>query len=370
MDTNRRNWLKQTGFALAGLSLLSDSLYAAPGYEFKKNPAGGPIRLSSNENPYGPSPMARKVMAAAIDGSNRYPWGNTNLLIDKIAAPYGLKNENVLMGAGSSEILGLVAQYASMQKGNVVSADPTFRSWWNAAEKCGLEIIKVPLTADKKHDLPAMLSSMNDTTRMIYVCNPNNPTGTILPAAELKKFITEASKKALVMLDEAYIEFCGEPSMAAMVATNKNLVVVKTFSKIYGLAGARIGYVLGHTDTIDQLASLQPWANAGVSAVSIAAASASLDDKDFISSTKTKNAAAKQLACEMFNKLNIPFTASHTNFIYYSSKGFNGDINAELKKKNIEGTRIIEEAGRWTRITVGTMDEMKIFTEVLKQIWK
>jgi histidinol-phosphate aminotransferase len=204
----------------------------------------------------------------------------------------------------------------------------------------------------------------------VYVCNPNNPTGTVLPPAELKSFIEEASKKALVMLDEAYIEYCDEPSMAAMVATNKNLVVVKTFSKIYGLAGARIGYALGHADTIDQLASLQPWANAGVSAVSIAAASASLDEKVFISSTKTQNAAAKQVACSMFKELNIPFITSHTNFLYYSSQSFSGDINAALKTNNIEGTRIIEETGRWTRITVGTMDEMKIYTSVLKQIWK
>jgi histidinol-phosphate aminotransferase len=370
MSTNRRTWLKQSGLALAGLALLNDSLHASPGYDFKRNPPGGPVRLSSNENPYGPSPMTRKVMAEAVAGSNRYPWTNTNLLIDKIAASYGLKNENMLMAAGSSEILGLVAHYASLQKGSAVSADPTFRSWWNAAEKCGLEIIKVPLTADKKHDLPAMLSSINAQTRLVYICNPNNPTGTVLPPAELKSFVEAASKKALVMLDEAYIEYSEEPTLAGMVATNKNLVVVKTFSKIYGLAGARVGYVLGHADTIDQLASLQPWANAGVSAVSIAAASASLDDKEFISSTKIQNAAAKKAACGMFKELNIPFIASHTNFIYYSSKGFNGDINAELKKNNIEATRIIEEEGRWTRITVGTMDEMKIYTNVLKQIWK
>jgi histidinol-phosphate aminotransferase len=370
MSTNRRTWLKQSGLAIAGLALLNDSLHASPELDFKRNPPGGPVRLSSNENPYGPSPMARKAMAEAVTGSNRYPWVNTNLLIDKIAAPYGLKNENVLMAAGSSEILGLVAYYASLQKGNAVSADPTFRSWWNAAEKCGLEIIKVPLTVDKKHDLTAMLSSINAQTRLVYVCNPNNPTGTVLPPAELKSFIEAASKKALVMLDEAYIEYSDEPTLAGMVATNKNLVVVKTFSKIYGLAGARVGYVLGHADTIDQLASLQPWANAGVSAVSIAAASASLDDTDFIRSTKIQNAAAKKAACSMFKELNIPFITSHTNFIYYSSKGYNGDINDELKKNNIEGTRIIEEEGRWTRITVGTMDEMKIYTNVLKQIWK
>jgi histidinol-phosphate aminotransferase len=373
MSTNRRTWLKQSGLALAGIALLNDNIYALPGHSAFNGtavPPGAPIRLSSNENPYGPSPMARKAMAEAVAASNRYPWTNTNLLIDKIAAGYGLRGDNVLMGAGSSEILGLVAQYASLTKGNAVAADPTFRSWWNAAEKCGLQIVKVPLTADKKHNLPAMLSSINAQTRLVYVCNPNNPTGTVLPPAELKSFIEEASKKALVLLDEAYIEYCEEPTLAGMVAGNKNLVVVKTFSKIYGLAGARIGYALAHADTIDQLAGLQPWANAGASAVALAAASASLDDKDFINSTKAKNTAAKQAACKVFKEMNIPFIASHTNFIYYSSKGFPGDVNAALKKNNVEATRIIEEEGRWTRITVGTMEEMNIYTTVLKQIWK
>jgi histidinol-phosphate aminotransferase len=370
MNTNRRTWLKQSSLALAGLTLLNDSIYASPVFDAQKTLPETIIRLSSNENPYGPSPMAHKAMAAAIAGSNRYPWGNTNLLIDKIASGFGLKNENVLVGAGSSELLGLVAHYASLQKGNAVAADPSFRSWWNAAEKCGLEIIKVPLTADKTHDLAAMLSGINAQTRLVYVCNPNNPTGSILPAAGLKHFVEEVSKKALVMLDEAYIEYCDEPSLAAMVTTNKNVVVVKTFSKIFGLAGARIGYLLAHADTIDQLASLQPWANAGVSAVSVAAAAASLDDKDFIASTKIKNTAAKAFTYAAFEALNVPYIPSYTNFIYYSSKDFKGDVNAVLKTNNIEGTRIIEETGRWTRITVGTMDEMKIFTTILKQIWK
>jgi histidinol-phosphate aminotransferase len=370
MHTNRRKWLKQTGFVLAGLTVLSDKLYASPQYGLLPAPADATIRLSSNENPYGPSPMARKAMAAAIAGSNRYPWTNTNLLIDKIAAKFGLANGNVLVGAGSSELLGLVAHYASLQKGNVICAHPVFRSWWTAAEKCGLEIIKVPLTEEKKHNLPAMLSSINADTRLVYVCNPNNPTGTILPSAELINFIEAASKKALVMLDEAYIEYCDEPSLASMVATNKNLIIVKTFSKIYGLAGARIGYALAHQDTIDRLADLQPWANAGASAVSIAAATASLDDKNFISTTRAKNKIAKELTSEAFTALKIPFIRSHTNFMYYSSQNFTGDINDALKKNNIEANRIIEEAGRWTRITIGKVDEMEVFANVLKQIWK
>lgn len=370
MATNRRTWLKQSGLVLAGLTLLHNRLPAFPQHEGMSIPLDGPIRLGSNENPYGPSPSARKAMADAIANSNRYPWGNTGSLLNKIAANFGLRSENVLLGAGSSEILGLVAHYASLQKGHAVSAHPSFRSWWGAAEKCGLSVVKVPLTEDKKHDLPAMMAKVNNQTRLVYVCNPNNPTGTVLPPADLKAFVTEVSKTALVMLDEAYTEYSDEPSLANMVANNKNLIVVKTFSKIYGLAGARIGYALAHADTINQLADLLPWANAGVSAVSLAAASASLDDKAFVTLSKTNNTQAKAFTYQTFQSLNIPHIPSHTNFIYYSAAGFNGDLNAKLKEHQITSTGTIEENGRWTRITVGTLEEMQQYSNVLKQIWK
>lgn len=372
MSTNRRTWLKQSGLALAGLTFLQGRLSALPTATYQQ-PLTLPdtlIRLSSNENPYGPSPMARKAMADAIASANRYPWDNTTLLLDKIAKHFGLRNENVLLAAGSSEILGLVAHYASLQKGHAISAEPTFRSWWNAAEQCGLPIVKVPLTADKKHDLPAMLAKVNNETRLLYICNPNNPTGTVMPAASLRDFITEASKRTLVMLDEAYTEYSDEPSLADMVAQNKNLVVVKTFSKIYGLAGARIGYVLAHADTIDKLGSLQPWPNAGVGAVSLAAASASMDDTAFVNSSKAQNTTAKTFTCNTFQTLNIPYISSHTNFIYYSAAGFKGDLQNALREKNISGTGIIEANGAWARITVGTLDEMKTYSNVLQQIWK
>lgn len=370
MATNRRTWLKQSGLALAGLTLLHNRIQALPQYGGLPMPIDGPIRLSSNENPYGPSPAARKAMAEAIAGSNRYPWNNTETLLQKIADHFGLKSDNVLLGAGSSDILGLVAHYASLQKGHAISAHPSFRSWWGAAEKCGLPIVKVPLTEDKKHDLPAMMAKVNNQTRLVYVCNPNNPTGTVLPVADLKAFITEVSKTALVMLDEAYTEYSDEPSLADMVVNNKNLIVVKTFSKIYGLAGARIGYALAHADTINQLADLLPWANAGVSAVSLAAATASISDKSFISLSKTNNTKAKTFTYQTFQSLNIPYIPSHTNFIYYSAASFKGDLSEVLKTHQIAGTGIIEQTGSWLRITVGTLAEMQQYSSVLKQIWK
>jgi histidinol-phosphate aminotransferase len=370
MGTNRRLWLKQTGLALAGISLLQQRLPAAPSRVPQPLPPDGPIRLGSNENPYGPSPSAQKAMAGAVASSNRYPWGQTPELLKKIGAPYGLQPDNVLLGAGSSEILGLVAHLASLQKGHAISADPTFRSWWNVAEQCGLPIVKVPLTADKKNDLPAMLAKLQKETRLVYVCNPNNPTGTVLPVAELKDFINEASKNRWLLLDEAYTEYSDEPSLADMVANNKNLIVVKTFSKIYGLAGARIGYALAHADTIAQLEKLQPWPNAGVGAVSLVAAIASLDDKDFVADSKRQNAAARELTYQTLQQANMRHIPSHTNFIYYSVAGFKGDWRNALLEQNIAANGIVEQNGQWSRISIGTMEEMQQFSNAIKKIGK
>jgi len=365
-NIHRRAWLRQSSLAIAGLTLagkLSASAHENPDYF----PAG-PIRLTSNENPYGPSPMARKAMADAINGSNRYPWETTNVLRQEIASKYSLGVDNVLMGAGSSEILGLVAIYASFNKGNAVTGAPSFQSWIPVAEKMGLEIVRVPLTREKKLDLPAMLSKINNQTRLLYLCNPNNPTGTTLSSSSLKSFIEEVSAKTLVLLDEAYIEYCDEPTLASMVANNKNLVIAKTFSKIYGLAGARIGYALAHPSTITQLSSVQPWPNATASLVSAAAGIASLRDKDFISSTRKNNSAARDFTIKELNAFGFECIPSHTNFLYYSINKFNGNWPDQLRSRNILTNGFVEQAGKWTRTTIGTMDEMQSFISAVKQI--
>jgi histidinol-phosphate aminotransferase len=370
MNTNRRKWITESSLALVGLTVLPGKIFSSPFYSVGNTVSDSIIRLNSNENPYGPTPLALKAMNVAIMQSNRYPWETTAQLIDKIALKYQLNKENVLVGAGSSEILGLVAQYAAKRKGNLVAANPTFRIWMNAAANCGLEIITVSLTSDKKHDLSAMLGKINAETRLVYICNPNNPTGTVVPSSELKNFIEEASKKTLVLLDEAYTEYSDEPSQSAMVGNNKNLIIVKTFSKIYGLAGARIGYALAHPEIIKLLNGFQPWQNAGVGSVSLAGALASLDDNEFINSCKLKNRSAKEMVYNTFKQLNISHAPSHTNFLYYSVKDFKDDFLATLVKNNILAGRMVEEDGKWTRITIGTFEEMKTYTNILKQIWK
>jgi histidinol-phosphate aminotransferase len=321
MEANRRKWLKQTGLILAGLGIAPLQTIASPLIKadyLLPGPDGSPIRISSNENPYGPSPLARTAMADSINLSNRYQWKMIRDLMSAIGAKNGLTADNVLVGAGSIQIIDMIIQMAALQKGNFVLAEPTFSRWSGNAEKLGLRKISVPLTADKRNDLPAMLRAINAETRMVYLCNPNNPTGTICKYDDLVSFIKEATKTTLVMVDEAYLDYTNETSLSSLVDSNENLIVVKTFSKIYGLAGARIGYALAHAKTIDKLGDLQSGANTGVSAASLAGAMASLKDNDFVKKSYSQNEKTRVYTIEQLELLNISCIPSHSNFIYFS----------------------------------------------------
>jgi histidinol-phosphate aminotransferase len=366
----RRDWLKQSSLLLAGLGF-SGNLFSREKvpYGFDNQVDLEYIRISSNENPYGPSPMAQKAMTEAISKSNRYTYRDLPALLKKIGNAHGLDENYILLGAGSSEILGNTALLASKQKGNAVSPHPTFRLWWGPAESYGLAIKKVPLTTDKKINTANLLDAIDNETRMLYICNPNNPTGAVIPADELRRCIAIASQRCLILLDEAYTEYSDEPSMASLVIENKNLVIAKTFSKIHGMAGARIGYAIAHPDTIKQLGKVQSWANLSPSAVSIAGASASLDDRDFLKLSRSNNDKVKKFAEESFGAMQIPFIPSHTNFIYYQASAFKGDLAAAINSDSLNAVRVFEDGGSWYRTSLGTMDEMKVFFDTLKSKW-
>jgi histidinol-phosphate aminotransferase len=367
MEPNRRLWLKQIGLGVAGIGLANFKSLASPTQDFFKfNADNLPIKLRSNENPYGPSPMARAAIIDSINISNRYDWQLTSELIETLAKKNGVSADNILLGAGSTEILDLVARFSALKKGSLIIADPSYAYWTDTAQKLGLTKITVPLTADKKLDLDAMLNDIKPDTKLIYVCNPNNPTGTICDRNKLINFINEATKKAIVLVDEAYIDFTDQKSLSTLTIENKNLIVVKTFSKIYGLAGARIGYAIAHTKTLEQLSDLQSWANGSISVASTAAALASLKDEKFVSDTYSLNQKAKQFTTEQLEKLNLVCIPSYSNFIYFSLTNYKKDFFEQLKTNNIIGTKIYEEQGKWTRITVGTMQEMQKFIKAIE----
>lgn len=351
------------GLGVAGLGLGNLETVAAPIYDLPADDK--PIRLDSNENPYGPSPMIRKAMADHIAMSNRYNRNLTLELRTALAAKHDVTADNILTSAGSTEILDIAARIAVLKKGSTVSPSPSFNRWTLIAEQFGIERILVPLTAEKKIDLPAVLKAIKPNTGIVYICNPNNPTGTLCSRSELVDFVAEASKKTLVLLDEAYIDFTEEQSLCNLVMENKNLVIAKTFSKIYGLAGARAGYAIAHPDTINLFASVQPWPNGSMSVVSAAAAIAALHDQQFVKSVYTRIQHSKKYAIENMERLGIKCISSHTNFIYFSLEHYKKDFFEQLKTNNILGTVIWEEEGKWSRITVGTQAEMEKFIKAI-----
>ncbi len=362
---NRRDWLKKIGFGIAGFGLTQYTSFASAQSEVKVNLENTSIQLGLNENPYGPSPMARTEMAKYIH-MNRYDRPIVTNLASELAYQNNVEKKNILITAGSTEILDLGVRLAALQKGNFITAEPTFNYWRFMAQKLGLTKISVPLTADKKHNLDAMLQAISPETRLMYICNPNNPTGTVCDSEALQRFIIQASKMALVLVDEAYLEFTDLKSVTRYTIENQNVIVTKTFSKIYGLAGARVGYAIAHEKTIKKLGQLLTWNGGDVSTVSAAGALASLKDTAFKEKVKLLNEEARSYTIHELKKLNIECIASNTNFIYFSLANYNKDYLELLKQNNIKGSGIYENDGLWSRISVGTLEEMKLFIQALK----
>lgn len=369
MATNRRFWLKQVSLGIGAIGLANFKAIALPGkQEFFENTRDeiSPILLSSNENPYGPSPLARKAFADNVAISNRYNWDIASQLMSTIAKKNSVTDENILLGAGSTEILDLVARYAASEKGNYIIGDPSYNYWTVVLDNLGSKKIKVPLRSDKKLDLKAMLNAITEDTKLIYICNPNNPTGTICERESLVDFINKASPKTIVLVDEAYLDFTKQSSLSNLVDSHSNLVIAKTFSKIYGLAGARIGYAIANKTTIDNLSKLQSSPDGSNSVLSRLAALASLKDDKFVLECQSLNETVKKYTIEELKKLSLTCIPSNTNFIYFSLSNYTKDYFQQLKNNNIEGTKIYEEEGKWTRITVGTSGEMKKFIKAIQ----
>ncbi|GAA4037990.1 histidinol-phosphate transaminase [Flavobacterium cheonhonense] len=370
METNRRHWLKKIGIGVAGIGLTNFNSFASPlvsdksinSFENDTNL----IFLRSNENPYGPSPLARKAFTENVNISNRYNWDIEAKIISAIALKNSVKDENILLGAGSTEILDLVAKFVSLEKGNYVIADPSYDYWTVTLDNLGLTKNRVPLTTDKKINLQAMLEAVNQNTKLVYICNPNNPTGTICEREALIEFVTTIQQNTIILIDEAYLEFTKQQSLSNLVNDHKNIIIVKTFSKIYGLAGARIGYAIANKTIIDNLANLQSNTNNSVSVLSKLAAIASLKDDKFVSNCYLLNENVKQYTISELKKLNCECVSSNTNFIYFSLAKYNKDYFKQLEDNKIQGGRIYEEQGKWTRITIGKLSEMEKFIKAIQ----
>jgi len=371
---NRRDWLKFSSLATLGLGFTVPSLGNEEGILKSYGADTGLINLSSNENPYGISPKAKEAILGILGETHRYQYNIASLKSFKkeLASKYGVNENQVTLTPGSGEALGLLPRH--FNKGNLVTAFPTFGILPSAAKKIGTKVIEVPLTPEKAHDLPAMLKAVNNETALVYICNPANPSSTIVSPAALKSFCIEAAKKAVVVVDEAYIDFLDAPdneSMIGLIEKNPNIIVVGTFSKIHAMAGLRIGFVIGHPTLIKPLEeNYFVRTQFAMSVLSMTAAQASLDDTAHHQQSKIKNAAVRTYGYNELKKLNINCIPSYTNFLFFPLGNYTGDFAADMLKQNIYLRSDSYYGEKWARASVGTVDEMKQFIKVMQQNWR
>ncbi|WP_340066093.1 histidinol-phosphate transaminase [Ascidiimonas aurantiaca] len=372
MNISRREWLKSTSLT-GGLALVSglttlQTLTAAERYSYNPRVSGDPIRLNSNENPYGPSLRVQKAITEAFRTGCRYPYAYADTLASILAEKEGVSRESIIITGGSTEGLKASGITFAANGGEIIAAQPTFLAMMSYAKTWGAKVNWVPVTENMAYDLDTIESRISSKTKMIFLCNPNNPTTTIVPAKKLMDFCTTASRKALVFSDEAYYDFIEEPnypSMVALVKKDQNVVVSRTFSKVYGLAGLRIGYLIARPDLARKIrANVMAFSNV----LAIHAAKEALLDNDFYSFSLNKNKEAKQFIYNTLDKLSLRYVPSSTNFVFFRSGIEIRTLERLMLEKGIRIGRPFPPFYDWCRISTGTPEEVQLFCNSLQEI--
>jgi len=335
-------------------------------------PAASIIKVASNENPFGPSPLALAAMQKALSGLNLYPDGNAFYLKQKLAAKFGVEPGHLILGNGSNEIIEFAAHAlltdAKGQAGNVVVSQFCFAIYPIVAKMFGADVITVP-AKQYGHDLPAMLAAITPQTRIVFVANPNNPTGTLVPREEVVRFVNDVPDEVLLVMDEAYIEFLEDAvDLVSLVrlGARKNLLLMRTFSKIYGLAGLRTGYGIGNPEFIAALEKIrQPF---NINSLAQIGALAALDDEEHVRKTRANNFAGLEFFERAFRESGLEFVPSRANFILarvgHGQKVFDAMQRQGVIVRPMGGYQLPE----WIRISVGTPAENERTLAVLKKV--
>lgn len=387
---NRRNWIKSSAMMAGGLAFLTgtaNKLVAAPiakkinlnaeaepfiseAEMAAQTPAEMKARLNANENPFGPSPAAKKAIAEAVDDSFRYPFSNTRVLMNKIATHEGITQQNILMDAGSTPILEAAGMFYGKNGAEIISGEVSYDDLPSHAVRLGSKWVKVPLTADYKLDLDAIEAKVTANTGLVYICNPNNPTATIVDTAKLKAFCERVSKKTMVFVDEAYIDYMPDPqasTMIGMVKSGSNIIVARTFSKLYGFAGMRCGYVVAQPETISTLSKYTPGAM-NLNALTVAAAAVAYQETEFLQDALKKTLASKEFLYATLKKEGYDYIPSSANFVLFPIKMDGRKFSDEMNKRGV-GIRVWKMNGKdYCRISIGRMDEMQAFADAFKQV--
>lgn len=325
-------------------------------------PALPAIRIGSNENPYGPAPSALEAIAKAAPGANRYPGALIGELQSTIAAKHGVAEDMILLSGGSGDILSAVVKaYTSKTKG-MVTGLPSYESPTRSAQREGAPVIEVPVTSELRLDLKAMAAKATGAG-LVYICNPNNPTSTVVPAADVAALIeavVKASPSTYILVDEAYFEYADMPGFdTATPLTRKfsQVIVARTMSKIHGMAGMRVGYAIAQPKTLAEIREYH--SGSGLSSMSLAAATASLKDTENMEKNRTLNRAVRKFTTDAFTKAGFTVAASDANFIFVNIKRDSRGFQEACRQKGVQVGRAFPPMTTWARISIGTQEEME-----------
>jgi histidinol-phosphate aminotransferase len=386
-NMNRRKWLKSGALLTGGMTLLPGAwnqlaaFSSSPGisdvntcYSDKLIALNAPpelkARLFANENPFGPGDKAKKAVAEALAISYMYPFNNVRQLSNKIRETENIRDSQLMMAPGSSPIILAAAMYFAQKGGNLITGETSYDDLPEKFKRFGGTVIKVPMTADHKLDLDAMEKKIDGNTKLIYICNPNNPTATVLDPDKLRAFCTKVSAKVPIFVDEAYIDYLDDPksySMIDCVQKGQNLIIARTFSKLHGFAGLRVGYGIAHSDLIDKLDQYTA-GDMCISATSASAALASYDDTEYLKNALQKTIASKEFLYKTLKDEGYEYIPSAANFVMFPLKMQGMRFVGEMMKRGV-GIRDWKLNGKdWCRVSIGRMDEMQAFAEAFKQL--
>ena len=367
---NRRDWLRLAGLgslATIGSSIPSLATPSAAPILPRLDEEEIKIRLSSNENPFAPSKRVREAMLEAFDLACRYPNRHWMKLMNLIAEKEGVQPENIVVTCGSREGLQITGAHYAQGGGEIITAAPTYKAMTTYAVRWGAKVNAIPLNDKLELDIPTMESHINENTRLIFVCNPNNPTGTLLHPKEMEGFCARASEKTIVFSDEAYFDYVTTPdypSMVKLVKEGKQVIVSRTFSKVYGLAGVRIGYLVAPAKIAE---AIRYRVVGGLNMLAVYAGIAALEDTEFKAYSLQQNEMARQYVYDLCDEMGLKYIPSHTNFVFFQTGKPINKLIDYFKQEGIAIGRPFPPLLDWCRISMGTMEEMEAFGKVLKK---
>ena len=357
----RRDFVKSIVGSAVALSI-SPSSFAQYG------PIPGKTLLRFNENPYGPSPEGLKAAAEAAKAGAYYPGSIETDLPAAIAERNGLAARNMVLCSGSNEGLQ-AAMVAYGKRGQVLMPATTYKAHVSYSRRMGVRISEVPLADDMSIDLDRMAAAVDDSVSMVYIANPNNPTGMTLDGDELREFCRSVGKKALVLVDEAYNEVTDDPdytSMVDLVRAGENVLVMRTFSKLFGMAGYRVGYGMAPPDVASLVnGHVMAWPNG----IGMACALASYNDEEFITFSRGKILEGRSMVIETFRRNGIETLPSQTNFVYADIGRDAGDFARAMSARNVMIRNNMSGPSTFIRVSMGKLEDLEVFDRVFTEVY-